>query len=279
LLQKAFWILSLKLISDECIIFEGEGLRVVNNRKEATPGTRRMGIRAWVVEDHALRDRTGVFQDRFEAGELLAQALEEFRGEDAIVLATPSGGVPVGLKVAEALGLAFDLIIIRKIPVPDEPESGFGAVSLEGDLILNSEMVRALHLSPEDIENRSKPVMEELKIRNRLFRGSRPWPELNKKTVILVDDGLASGYTMRAAASMVKRRGPAQVVVAVPTAPKRTVEMLREHVDGIFCLNVRAGAYFAVAEAYKRWYDLSQEEVVDLLSRYNLPDYGKDKRY
>ncbi|MGC9515119.1 phosphoribosyltransferase [Methanocrinis sp.] len=225
---------------------------------------------AKIIEDPDLRDRWGVFGDRREAGEHLARFVERWRGEDAMVLAIPSGGVPIGLAVSEDLDLPLDLLIIRKIPIPGNPEAGFGAISLEGDLVLNPPLVRMLGLSAEEIEELSKPVREELEERNRLFREGRPEPVLRGKIAILVDDGLASGYTMMAAVRMVRRREPSRIVVAVPTASLGTVRLLAEEVDEIACPNIRSGASFAVADAYRNWYDLSREEVLKLLRDHDL---------
>jgi putative phosphoribosyl transferase len=224
---------------------------------------------AIVVEARNLRDKTGVFEDRDEAGEVLAQCLENFCGQDAIVLAIPSGGVPIGLAISLHLDLPFDLIIIRKIPVPENTEAGFGAVSLEGDMILNESMVRMLGLSTEEIEALAEPVKAELKFRNHIFREDRPWPDLKGRVVILADDGLASGYTMMTAARMVRRRGPERIAVAVPTASLSTINLLAQDVDQIVCPNIRTGRYFAVAEAYRNWHDLSRDEVVAMLKRHN----------
>jgi predicted phosphoribosyltransferase len=186
------------------------------------------------------------------------------------VLAIPSGGVPIGLAISSCLGLPLDLIIIRKIPVPGNTEAGFGAVSLEGDMILNESMVRMLGLSAEEIETLAEPVRAELKFRNHIFREDRPWPDLKGRIVILADDGLASGYTMMTAARMVRRRGPERIVVAVPTASLSTINLVARDVEMIFCPNIRTGSYFAVAEAYRNWHDLSRDEVVDMLNRHNF---------
>lgn len=220
---------------------------------------------AELIEDKRLRNLTGVYQDRDEAGAYLAGALEQLRLQRAIVLAIPSGGVPVGLAISERFGLPFDLLISRKIPIPGNTESGFGAVSLEGDMILNDSIVRMLRLSSEEIKELAESVYEELRIRNHLFRNDRPWPDLLGKMAILVDDGLASGYTMIAASRMVHRRNPAKIVVAVPTASASTIELLRPEVDVIVCPNVRSGYTFAVADAYQNWRDLEREEVIDQL--------------
>ena len=141
-------------------------------------------VPARVMEDHRLHNRVGVYRDREDAGVYLAGALEQFRGKDAFVLAIPSGGVPVGLAVSSRLGLPFDLLIIRKIPIPGNTESGFGAVSLEGDMLLNDPIVRMLRLSPTEIDDLAEPVHEELRARNRIFREDRPWPDVRGRIVI-----------------------------------------------------------------------------------------------
>lgn len=186
---------------------------------------------AEIIEDPELRNKWGVFQDRRDAGEYLARSLDQFRGKDAMVLAIPSGGVSIGLAVSEHLNLPLDLLIIRKIPIPGNPEAGFGAISLEDDVVLNQPLVRMLGLSAEEIEELSEPVRKELEDRNRLFRENRPWPDLRGKIAILVDDGLASGFTMMAAVRMVQRRQPSRIVVAVPTASRGTVRLVSEEVD------------------------------------------------
>ena len=223
---------------------------------------------ATIIEDPGIRDKIGVFRDRDDAGEVLAKGLEQFRGTDSIVLAIPSGGVPVGLKVAFSLALPFDLLIIRKIPIPGNTEAGFGAISLDGDRLLNPSLVRMLGLSDREIDELAERVMQELKVRNRLFRQDRPLPEIKGRTVILVDDGLASGYTMMTAVRIVRRRDPADIVVAVPTASWNTIEILLDEVDTIVCPNIRTGSFFAVADAYLNWYDLSRDEVLNLLKKY-----------
>ncbi len=225
---------------------------------------------ATIIEDQNLRNKSWVFEDRDEAGAHLAKMLEQFLGKDAVVLAIPSGGVPVGLAVATHLELPFDLLIIRKIPIPGNPEAGFGAISLEEDMFLNNSIVKMLGLSKDEIDELAGPVRKELLARNKLFRENQPLPEMKDRTVILVDDGLASGYTMMTAARMVRRRKPSQIVVAVPTASLSTVELLAPEVDIIVCPNIRTGYSFAVADAYKDWYDLSREEVIGLLRRHGL---------
>lgn len=220
---------------------------------------------AIITEDPELRNKLQAFQDRDQAGSCLAGMLEKYRKSDAIVLAIPSGGVPVGLVVSSRLDLPFDLLIIRKIPIPGNPEAGFGAVSLEGDMVLNDSIVRMLGLSGDEIVELAGPVQRELSARNRIFREDAPFPDLHGKVAILVDDGLASGYTMITAVRLVKRKKPARIVVAVPTASASTAKLLAEEVDEVVCPNIRSGYSFAVADAYWNWYDLSRDQVVDML--------------
>jgi putative phosphoribosyl transferase len=225
---------------------------------------------AVIKEDEVLRDKLGVFRDRTAAGAYLAEALGEYRERDAMVLAIPSGGIPVGIVISSYLGIPFDMLIVRKINIPGNTEAGFGAIALGGDVILNEPMVASLGLSRDEIEELAEQVMEELKTRDQVFRQGRPWPDLKGRTVIIVDDGLASGFTMLAAIRMVRRQELAKIVVAVPTASIDTIRRVAQEVDEIVCPNVRTGPYFAVADAYRDWYDLTREEVVEMLRHNRL---------
>jgi len=221
---------------------------------------------ARIIENPEWRNREGVYADRHEAGRVVASYLKAHSCPEAVVLGIPAGGVPVGLEIARCLKTAFDLLIIRKIPIPGNTEAGFGAVSLEGDLVLNESLVKQLGLSRQDIERLITPVKNLIKERNSMFRKGRPFPSLAAKTVILVDDGLASGYTMGAATEVVRRKEPQSAIIAVPTAPLETIERLQKSADMIICPNIREGYYFAVASAYREWHDLSNEEVLAFLN-------------
>ncbi|NJD55261.1 MAG: phosphoribosyltransferase [Nitrospirae bacterium] len=219
-----------------------------------------------LIEDPDLRDRRFVFEDRQDAGRRLAAFLGHYRGStNALLFAVPSGGVPVAAEAARILSLPLDLLIVRKLQIPFNPEAGFGAMALNGDVLLNDELVESVRLGKEDIAaavNTTKKVLDQ---RNRLFRGDRPLPPCGGKKVIITDDGLASGYTMRVAARWVRSMAPERIVVAVPTGSERTVDIIRREVDEIVCLNVRSGYRFAVAEAYRRWHDLSDDEVLRII--------------
>jgi len=227
-------------------------------------------IMSSLIEDRSLRDKVYVFKDRKEAGWLLAQKLLKYKDIDGIVLGIPSGGVPVAAGIAKALGLPLDVIIVRKIQLPDNTEAGFGAVGPDGEVSLNTNLVSQLRLTEEEVKKQIQITVDTIKRRNGLFREGRPFSLLKDKVVIIVDDGLASGYTMLSAVDFIKRHKPEKVVVAVPTAPKGTVDLILPQVDELVCLNVRSGFTFAVADAYEKWYDLEDEEVISILRSFHI---------
>jgi predicted phosphoribosyltransferase len=161
----------------------------------------------------------------------------------------------------------MDLMIVRKLQIPGNPEAGFGAMTSEGALFLNEKLLGELRLTPTQIDVQAKKVQAELEQRNKLFRRNEDPASVADRRVVLVDDGLASGYTMLASVHDVRQRGAAKIAVAIPTAPPRSIERIVEGTDGVFCPNVREGPFFAVAEAYEHWYDLSDEEVMQLVKQ------------
>ncbi|MBI2470927.1 MAG: phosphoribosyltransferase [Planctomycetes bacterium] len=223
-----------------------------------------------LIEDRSLRNKVYVFKDRKQAGSLLAQKLSGYKDSDGIVLGIPSGGVPVAAEIAKGLGLSLDVIIVRKIQLPDNTEAGFGAVGPDGEVSLNTSLISQLHLTKKEVERQIQITVDIIKRRNELFRGGCPFPSLKDKVVIVVDDGLASGYTMLSAVDFIKRHKPEKVVIAVPTAPKGTVDFILPQVDELVCLNVRGGFPFAVANAYETWYDLEDEEVISILKTFHI---------
>jgi len=221
-----------------------------------------MGI---LIEKKVMRNRTHLLRSRKEAGELLASFLGRYRGKNAMVLAIPAGGVPVGAEIAKALSMHFDLLIVRKIHIPWNTEAGFGAVCPDGTEVLNEPLMRSLALENGDLKVQMQKALDVIRAREKLFRKERPFPDVRDKTVIVTDDGLASGYTMLAALKFLKRRAAGQIVVAVPTAFERTAHFVLKEVDELYCLNVRSGPTFAVADAYFSWHDLKDEEVLAIL--------------
>jgi predicted phosphoribosyltransferase len=221
---------------------------------------------AKIIEAVTFRDKLHVFDDRVHAGELLAIQLAEYAGKrDTYIFAIPAGGVQVAIPVSKRLKLPLDLTVTRKIHVPWNKEIGFGAISWDGIILLNEPLVASLGLRREAI---ARCVVEEQKVirqRVRMFRQDKPFPDLIDQTVILVDDGLASGFSMLTTIKAIKNRDVKEIVVAVPTSPLSAIELIRAYVDKIVCLNVRSGPYFAVADAYKLWYDLEDKDVIKLL--------------
>ncbi|SNZ11372.1 Predicted phosphoribosyltransferase [Persephonella hydrogeniphila] len=220
-----------------------------------------------LIEDKTLHNKVYVFEDREEAGDKLSEFLKSIADKNSIVLAIPSGGVPVGVKIAKKLNIPFDLLLVKKITYPWNTEAGFGAVSIEGDYVLNEEAVKYSGLTEDTINSQKEKTIQILKHRDKTFRNNRPIPHITGKTVILVDDGLASGYTMLTAIKMVKRKKPKKIIVAVPTCSKSAIDSLLNEVDYIVCLNYRDFYPYAVADAYRNWYDLSDEDVLYYLKK------------
>ena len=218
-----------------------------------------------LIEDVSLRDKILVFKDRDEAGRLLAERLVKYKDSNGIIFGIPSGGVPIAREISIALNLPVDLIIARKIQIPYNPEAGFGAMGPDEETVFNKRLLNQIGLTEDEVSVQTKKTMSVVKKRNDLFRGDKPYPSLKDKTIIITDDGLASGYTMLAAVRFVKKTKPEKVVVAVPTGSKNTVDFILHEVDELVCLNVRGGYSFAVAEAYRNWYDMTDEEVISII--------------
>ncbi len=222
-----------------------------------------------LIEENSLRDKRYVFTDRRDAGRLLSQKLIKFKGSDSMILAIPSGGVPIASEIRQTLGLAMDLIIVRKIQIPGNPEAGFGAMSPDEEVVLNERLLNQIGLTEEEMTTQIRKTRDVIKKRGRVFRQDKPFPSIENKIVFVVDDGLASGYTMRAAINFIKRKNPLKIIVAVPTASQKTADSILSEVDELICLNVRSGYPFAVADAYEDWYDVTDEEVLEILKKDN----------
>ena len=177
--------------------------------------------------------------------------------------------MPVALQVSKRLNIPLDLAVTRKLHIPWNREAGFGAISWDGIIVLNESLVTSLGLTKEEIARCVEEERAVIHKRLKEFREDKPFPDLKGKVVIIVDDGLASGFSMLVTVKTIKRKVE-EVVVAVPTAPMSSIEFIKPHVDKIFCLNIRSGAFFAVADAYKVWYDLANEDVMDLLMDVHL---------
>ena len=207
------------------------------------------------------------FRNREQAGRMLADRLKHYSNRsDVVVLALPRGGVPVGVEVASALRAPLDVFVVRKLGAPGQPELAMGAIASGGVRVLNDEVVQVLNLTDDAINRVAQTEQQELERRERLYRADGPSPNLTDQVVILVDDGLATGSTMRAAVKAVRQHGPARIVVAVPTAAAETCEDFKSEVDEIVCV-IAPEAFQAVGLWYQEFPQTSDEEVRDLLER------------
>jgi len=213
-----------------------------------------------------LRDRAPVFADRAAAGRALARLLDNNRASDALVLAIPAGGVPVAAEIAALLGLALDVAPVSKMLLPWTTESGFGAVAFDGSVWVNRDDVQRFGLSEADVERAAAEARAKVERRLARLRSGRSTFAVKGRTAIVVDDGIAAGSTMRAAVGALRRLEPSRIVIAVPTGSARSVERLEAIADEVCCANLRRGPSFAVADAYERWYDLSEDEVAAVLA-------------
>jgi predicted phosphoribosyltransferase len=207
------------------------------------------------------------FRDRTEAGRLLAEKLAAYAGRsDVLVLALPRGGVPVGYEVARALGAPLDVFIVRKLGVPGSEELAMGAIAADGTYVLNEDVVEALRIPGRVIAAVAKRERHELQRRERAYRGGRPRPVVRGRTVILVDDGVATGSTMRAAVTALRELGPARIVVAVPTAAPSVCEEFRSLADECVCC-ITPEPFYSVGTWYQDFSQTTDDEVRTLLDR------------
>lgn len=208
-----------------------------------------------------------IFRDRVEAGRALARRLQSYAGRaDVLVLALPRGGVPVAYQVAEALDAPLDVFLVRKLGVPGHKELAMGALASGGVRLLNESVVHQLGISPAVIDAVAENEQRELERRERLYRGDRPAPDVRGRTVILVDDGLATGSSMRAAAAALRRQHPARIVVAVPIAAESTCAEFRHEVDEVVCA-ATPEPFYSVGQWYVDFEQTTDEEVGELLAR------------
>jgi putative phosphoribosyl transferase len=206
------------------------------------------------------------FVDRVDAGRQLAARLEHLRGPDVVVVGLPRGGVPVAYEIARALDAPLDVIVVRKLGVPFQPELGMGAVGEGGTKVVNDEVVRMAGVSAAELASVEASERAELERRVRRFRGQRPPLSLAGRTVVIIDDGIATGSTARAACQVARAQGASRVVLAVPVAPPESAASLRADADEVICLETPQW-FFAIGEFYDDFTQTSDEEVVALLDR------------
>ena len=208
------------------------------------------------------------FRNRTDAGRQLAEKLAAYANRpDILVLALPRGGVPVAFEVARALGVPLDVFLVRKLGVPGYEELAMGAVATGGVRVLNNEIVRGLGISEHEIDAVVAREMQELAPRDRLYRGDRQPPDVGGRTVILVDDGLATGATMRAAVQALRQQQAARIVAAVPTASPDTCQVLKAEADDVICA-MTPEPFFAVGHWYEDFTQTTDDEVRELLARH-----------
>ena len=216
-----------------------------------------------------------IFENRQDAGRQLAAALSEYKEQSVVVLAIPNGGVLVAMEVASALKAGLDLIICRKIPLPLTPEAGFAAIADDGTLFLNEDVVRRIGLTRQQIEYEANKVRVEIKQRSLLYKRDWPLVKLSGRTVIIIDDGFASGITMMAAVESVRHRRPREIVAAAPCASAMAVKQLEKIADKVATVTTGYMPRFAVADFYRYWYDISDDEVVRYLREWRMRPFFK----
>lgn len=220
-----------------------------------------------------------MFADRTDAGQRLGATLQQFIGQQfvgqdiigrecardgIVVLALPRGGVPIGYHVAKALDAPLDVFVVRKLGAPTQPELAMGAIASGGRRVINEEVVRVLHVTPQQMEETAQREGDELLRREHAYRGDRAPVEVAGKCVLLVDDGVATGYTMRAAVDALRQLGPKRIIIAVPVAARDTCEELKRHADAVVCLFTPFD-FAAVGQWYRRFDQTSDDEVRLLL--------------
>lgn len=206
-----------------------------------------------------------LFQNRRDAGRALASALQQYANRpDVLVLGLPRGGVPVAYEVARSLHVPLDIFVVRKLGVPGQEELALGAIASGGVRVLNREVVRALGIGGEEIESVTRRELAELERRERQYRGDRPPLDVRGRSAILIDDGLATGSTMRAAAAALARMEPAKIVVAVPVAARQTCDEFRTELGEIVCLHT-PDRFYAVGQWYREFDQTTDDEVRGLL--------------
>lgn len=208
-----------------------------------------------------------IFDDREHAGALLAEKLESFRNEDAVILALPRGGLPVAQPIADRLGLPLDVIVAKKLGAPGNEEFAIGAVTAHGARILNEDALRYVMLPPGYLPQVTDDQQLKAKEREQLLRGDRPPLDLRGKVAILVDDGIATGMTMRAAIMDARERGASRVVVAAPVIAPDTFDALRQEADEVVAVTVPA-LFMAVGQFYDRFDQVSEDEALTILRSY-----------
>lgn len=215
-----------------------------------------------------IRDQPTMFRDRVESGQILARCLNQYKGHDVLVLGIPRGGVPVAAEVARALGAELDIIVARKLGAPGQPELAIGAVTSNGGRFLNEQAIRDMDVTEEYLRRVTEAEMHEAHRRERKFRDGRPAALIEGRVVIIVDDGLATGATMRASVRSVRSREPAKLVVAVPVGSRDACAALRQEADEVVCPS-QPELFWAVGLYYQNFEPTLDDEVSRILQQFH----------
>ena len=222
------------------------------------------------------------YESRIKAGQILADFIKVeneslynliFENKDKFFcFAIPNGGVPVTEGFCTKFDLNYDILIVRKIKIPYNTEAGFGSVTTDGTVLINKSLLSQLNLSEREVNDSINLTNEEIKERLQFYNKEQILEEkygqnIKNKYIFVLDDGLASGFTMLAAVKMIKKYNPKKIIITVPTAPLRTIKKVKPEVDEIFCPNIREVLWFAVADAYKNWYDVPESEVLEIIEK------------
>ncbi len=214
-----------------------------------------------------------IFESRHDAGRRLATELSEYNNQPVVVLAIPNGGVPVALEVAKALKADLDLVICHKLTLTLSPEGSLGAIADDGTTILNEKAIKRTGLSRQQIEYEVSRIRVDIKKQSLLYKGDRPLVRVSGKTAIIVDDGLASGFTMTAAVESVRHHRPKEIVVAVPVAPAPAVKQLEMVADKMVTYATGFMPKFYISDFYRYWYDVSNDEVIRYLNQWRRQQF------
>ncbi|MEN6466509.1 MAG: phosphoribosyltransferase family protein [Syntrophaceae bacterium] len=221
-----------------------------------------------VIEIHEMQNRIRVFKNRIQAGRVLAGMLKPRCPPECIIYAIPSGGVPLGIEIAASLNLPLEIAVVSKITLPWNTEAGYGAVAFNGTAKLNRSLISRLHLPEAQVREGIESTLEKVRRRLTKFRAEGQLRELTGKTAVLVDDGIASGFTLLTGIEALKAMGPAGVYAASPTGSLESVMKVAAEADLVLCANIRSGWSFAVADAYEEWADIDESEAARMFTDY-----------
>lgn len=227
-----------------------------------------------VIEIPEMRNRIRVFKNRRQAGRILAGLLKAYCSPECVIYSIPSGGVPLGIEISAGLNLPLEIAVVSKITLPWNTEAGYGAVAFNGAVKLNRSLMSRLRLSQTQIRDGIESTRKKVRRRMTEFRVEGQIRKLESRTAVLVDDGIASGFTLLTGIDALKAMRPAGIYVASPTGSLDSVMRIAAEIDLMFCANIRSGRTFAVADAYEEWTDIEEAEVVRMFTKFQRERSG-----